>query len=47
MNEPLSKEVLLEQGECCGSTCTNCPYVPKFEKGAKEILERITENLES
>ncbi|MBS3136114.1 hypothetical protein J4401_04095 [Candidatus Woesearchaeota archaeon] len=34
---PLSKEQLLEQEECCGSGCTNCPYEPRHEKGARNI----------
>ncbi len=25
--EPLSREFLLSQGKCCGSGCTNCPYI--------------------
>lgn len=37
--EPLSKEVLLEQKECCGSICLNCPYVPKHIKGSTKIKE--------
>jgi len=34
--EPMSKEDLLAQGECCGSKCTNCPYFPKYKKGSKQ-----------
>ncbi len=34
---PLSRETLIAQGECCGSGCQNCPYVPKNLKGSKTI----------
>jgi len=39
MSEPLSREFLLNQKECCGSTCTNCPYIPKFRKGSTKVSE--------
>ncbi|MBI2110016.1 hypothetical protein HYT58_02490 [Candidatus Woesearchaeota archaeon] len=35
--EPISKEELIKQGECCGKGCTNCPYEPRNVKGAKKI----------
>ncbi|MBS3144337.1 hypothetical protein J4208_02015 [Candidatus Woesearchaeota archaeon] len=34
MIDPLSKKFLLQQGSCCGSRCTNCPYEPKHRHGA-------------
>nr|MBI4156541.1 hypothetical protein [Candidatus Woesearchaeota archaeon] len=37
MDKPLSREFLISQGECCGSLCKNCPYIPKHVKGSKEI----------
>ena len=30
---PLSTEILLSIGRCCGNTRQNCPYYPKYEKG--------------
>ncbi|MBS3145181.1 hypothetical protein J4414_00045 [Candidatus Woesearchaeota archaeon] len=35
--KPMSRKELLAQEECCGSICTNCPYLPKYIKGSKEI----------
>ncbi|MDO8537410.1 MAG: DUF5522 domain-containing protein [archaeon] len=35
--EPLSKELLLAQGACCGSGCKNCPFSPKHLKGATKV----------
>ena len=35
--EPMSREELLEQKECCGSGCLNCPYDPKHIKGSTKI----------
>lgn len=32
-NAPLTREFLIRQGTCCGSGCTNCPYIPKHTKG--------------
>lgn len=29
-----SSNFLIKKGECCGSTCENCPYTEKF-KGNK------------
>ena len=26
MNEPLTREFLLNRGFCCGNGCKNCPY---------------------
>ena len=37
--EPISREELLKEGECCGNGCFNCPYVPKHKKGATEVDE--------
>ena len=38
-NSPLSREFLIEQDECCGSGCLNCPYIPKNKKGSIRIQE--------
>lgn len=32
--EPLSREVLMANGKCCGNGCTNCPYFEKHKKGS-------------
>ena len=32
--KPLSRELLLSRGKCCGNGCLNCPYVPKHTKGS-------------
>lgn len=34
---PLDREFLIEQGNCCGCKCLNCPYIPKWEIGSTEI----------
>jgi len=31
---PLTKELLLSRGRCCGNGCLNCPYIPKHTKGS-------------
>jgi hypothetical protein len=28
---------LKEQGTCCGNNCDNCPYVPRFEEGNRDL----------
>lgn len=33
----LSKEFLLNQGECCGNGCFMCPYEPKHTKGSMSV----------
>ena len=33
----LSREYLINQGECCGEGCLMCPYEPENQKGAKKI----------
>jgi hypothetical protein len=30
----LSREFLLSRGSCCGNGCANCPYSPRWQKGA-------------
>jgi len=35
--EPLSREVLIKQGSCCGNQCKNCPYREKWTKGSTEV----------
>jgi len=42
----LSRECLLEQGECCGEGCLMCPYEPENKKGATDI-KIIPSNLSS
>jgi len=37
MSKPLSRKFLLEQGSCCSSDCTNCPY--KEEISIREAVE--------
>ena len=37
MPKPLSKEILLRRGNCCGKRCVNCPYVPKWQRGATKV----------
>ena len=27
----------IERGQCCGSRCRHCPYIPKHKKGNKEL----------
>ena len=34
----LSREFLLERGECCGNGCLMCPYEPKHEKGTTNTM---------
>ena len=41
----LSKEFLLSRGSCCGNKCTNCPYYPKYKKGAV-MNEKVIDLLE-
>lgn len=36
--EPLTREELLEQEECCGSGCLNCPYIPRNAKGSRKTV---------
>jgi hypothetical protein len=26
-----------ERGQCCGSGCRHCPFIPKHKKGNKEL----------
>lgn len=35
--EPLSRDVLLAQKQCCGKKCVNCPYVPRHVRGASVV----------
>lgn len=39
MTQPLSKELLLERGKCCGNKCLNCPYHPCWTKGVTDIIK--------
>lgn len=41
MHKPLPKEILLQKGECCGRKCVNCPYIPKFQKGSKNVKKKF------
>lgn len=35
--EPIPRETLLHRGVCCGCGCTNCPYVPRWERGSIDV----------
>ena len=37
----MSAKALLERGFCCGLKCTNCPYIPKYQKGNKKHLKNL------
>ena len=37
MKKPLSKEILLQKGSCCGKKCVNCPYLPKYKRGSTKV----------
>ncbi len=38
--EPLSRDVLLKAGSCCGSRCQNCPYEPRHEEGTTVVYKK-------
>ena len=40
--KPLSREVLIQSGKCCGNGCLNCPYLPRHAKGSTEYVTMIT-----
>lgn len=31
----------IKRGQCCGSGCRHCPYIPKHTKGKVAISEKI------
>jgi hypothetical protein len=35
MYQPIPRHVLIQRGSCCGNHCKNCPYFPKYSRGAK------------
>lgn len=37
--EPLSRNLLIEKGVCCGRGCQNCPYDPEHEKGSVDLAK--------
>ena len=39
----LSREYLINQGECCGEGCLMCPYEPENQKGTKKIKFTISD----
>ena len=39
MHKPISKEILLKRGYCCGNGCRNCPYFPKHKKGSTKVYK--------
>ncbi len=36
----LTAHYLSQRGKCCGSGCKECPYIPKWEKGNKNLAEQ-------
>lgn len=48
MAKPLTTEFLIARGSCCGKSCINCPYWPRYEKGSKkvEIIKLLDEYLD-
>ena len=38
----LSREFLIEQGECCGNECCMCPYEPIYQKGSTKMNDKST-----
>lgn len=38
----IPKEVLLQRGICCGHKCLNCPYIPKWQKGATNVKKKFS-----
>lgn len=34
---PLGRDFLLEQGQCCGKRCQNCPYDPPYTAGSTKV----------
>lgn len=38
--EPLSTEILLKQGICCGNKCHHCPYLPRHSAGSQQVAPR-------
>lgn len=38
MPKPLSKDLLLSRGSCCGNGCENCPYFPRAKKGSSTVF---------
>lgn len=41
MNKPLSSDFLKQKGQCCGSKCVNCPYVPQWQKGSTNVKKKF------
>ena len=41
MAQPLSTELLLRRGSCCGGNCKNCPYIPKGKRGATNVKKKL------
>lgn len=37
MAKPLTSEFLISRGNCCGKSCINCPYWPRYEKGSTKV----------
>ena len=42
MSQPLSAEILLQRGSCCGKMCINCPYIPKGQRGATNVKKKFS-----
>lgn len=42
MTKPLTKDILLGRGSCCGNKCINCPYNPKWQKGSTNVKKKFS-----
>ena len=42
----LSREFLLERGECCGNGCLMCPYVDRHSGKCTKIRKDVLSSLE-
>jgi hypothetical protein len=40
--EPLTQELLIARGQCCGSGCLLCPYVPAHRLGTIQLQASLT-----
>lgn len=42
MTKPLTRDILLSRGSCCGRKCINCPYTPRGQKGSKNVKKKFS-----